>query len=165
MYRLSLYLFLLLGSTLSVSGAVMKRAPRAFNSFSIAGGTAGNALAEAKAAFPGTAASLSAATTSDFNADSHCAVLAEQAFLDAGAVASSNRASSAVSAGLFKNKVLKIYGTLLVLQAEVAQAGGIASASQQAAIDDQTTKLAANVKVDQTNAGLKSESVSFTCPS
>ena len=46
-----------------------KRAPRSFSQISIGGGVGGNALAEAKAKFPGTAATLSAATTSDFNVD------------------------------------------------------------------------------------------------
>ena len=64
-----------------------------------------------------------------------------------------------------KNKVLKIYGTLLVVQAEVAQNGGKASASQQAQIDDLTSKLAANVAIDKKNTGITSQDVSFTCPS
>ncbi|KAJ7159597.1 hypothetical protein C8R46DRAFT_1286964 [Mycena filopes] len=42
----------------------------------------------------------SKATTSDFNADAHCSVLAEEAFIDAGAIASSNRATNGVSVGL-----------------------------------------------------------------
>ena len=46
-----------------------KRAPRSFAQISIGGGVGGNALAEAKAKFPGTAATLSAATTSDFNVE------------------------------------------------------------------------------------------------
>lgn len=33
-------------------------------------------------------------------ADAHCSVEAEQAFLDAGAIASSNRATNGVSVGL-----------------------------------------------------------------
>lgn len=62
-----------------------------------------------------------------------------------------------------KNKVLKIYGTLLVTQAQVAQNGGKASSSQQAQIDDLTTKLAANVAIDKKNAGIASKDVAFTC--
>lgn len=54
-------------------------------------------------------------------------------------------------------------GTMLVLQAEIAQNGGVATSDQQAQLDDLTTKLAANVKVDQTNAGLTSTSADFTC--
>lgn len=50
------------------------------------------------------------------------------------------------------------------MQAQVAAAGGKASAAQQAQLDDLTTKLAANVKVDQTNKGLASQDVAFTCP-
>ncbi|KZV76407.1 hypothetical protein PENSPDRAFT_646179 [Peniophora sp. CONT] len=142
-----------------------KRAARSFSQISIGGGVGGNALAEAKAKFPGTAATLSAATTSDFNTDAHCSVLAEQAYLDAGAIASSNKATNGVSVGLFKNKVLKIYSTLLVTQAEVAQNGGKASAAQQAQIDDLTAKLATNVAIDKKNAGIASKDVSFTCPS
>lgn len=49
-----------------------KRAARSFSQISIGGGVGGNALAEAKAKFPGTAATLSAATTSDFNVSSRC---------------------------------------------------------------------------------------------
>lgn len=40
---------------------------RQFSAFTIANGVGGNALAEAKAAFPGTASTLSAAQTSAFN--------------------------------------------------------------------------------------------------
>lgn len=52
---------------------------------------------------------------------------------------------------------------MLVLQAEIAQNGGTATSDQQAQLDDLTTKLAANVKVDKTNAGLASTSADFTC--
>jgi hypothetical protein len=62
-----------------------------------------------------------------------------------------------------KNKVLKIYGTLLVVQAEVAKAGGKASASQQSQLDDLNSKLAANVKLDQQAKGKASTNVSFNC--
>jgi len=142
---------------------IAKRAPRTYQQLSIGGGVGGNALAEAKAKFPGSPATLSAATTSDFNADAHCSVLAEQAFLNAGAIASSSRATNGVSVGLFKNKVLKIFGTMVAFQAEIAQSGGKATASQQASLDDLTSKLAVNVAVDKTNAGIKSQDVNFTC--
>ncbi|KAJ7328492.1 hypothetical protein DFH08DRAFT_926132 [Mycena albidolilacea] len=142
---------------------IAKRAPRTYSQLSIGGGVGGNALAEAQAKFPGTPATLSKATTSDFSADAHCSVLAEQAFIDAGAIASSNRATNGVSVGLFKNKVLKIFGTMVALQAEIAQNGGKASAAQTAQLDDLNAKLAVNVAVDKTNAGLKSQDVSFTC--
>jgi hypothetical protein len=46
---------------------IAKRAPRTYQQLSIGGGIGGNALAEAKAKFPGNPASLSAATASDFN--------------------------------------------------------------------------------------------------
>ncbi|KAJ7152428.1 hypothetical protein C8R46DRAFT_1121215 [Mycena filopes] len=153
----------LAGVAISAPVQIAKRAPRTYQQLSIGGGVGGNALAEAQAKFPGSPASLSKATTSDFNADAHCSVLAEEAFLDAGAIASSNRATNGVSVGLFKNKVLKIFGTMVAIQAEVAQAGGKASAAQQAQLDDLTAKLAVNVAVDKTNAGLQSQDVSFTC--
>lgn len=51
-----------------------KRAPRSFSQISIGGGVGGNALAEAQAKFPGTAATLSAATTSDFNVSGRLAL-------------------------------------------------------------------------------------------
>jgi len=170
-FALSIFLsslFTLLALAAPVDISILDRASsvadaRQFSQFTIANGVGGNALAEAQAAFPGTAADLSAAQTAGFNADANCAVRAESAFLSDGAIASASRATNSISVGLFKNKVLKIYGTLLVLQAEVAQNGGVASASQQAAITDQMTKLAENVQVDQTNAGLASTSASFTC--
>ncbi|KAJ7160623.1 hypothetical protein C8R43DRAFT_1233814 [Mycena crocata] len=142
---------------------IAKRAPRTYAQLSIGGGVGGNALAEAQAKFPGNAATLSKATTSNFNADAHCSVLAEQAFIDAGAIASSSRAKNGVSVGLFKNKVLKIFGTMVALQAQIAQNGGKASAAQTAQLTDLTEKLAVNVAVDKTNAGLQSQDVAFTC--
>ncbi|KAJ7052884.1 hypothetical protein C8F01DRAFT_1169187 [Mycena amicta] len=151
--------------TLVSSAPLAKRAPRTFAQLSIGGGVGGNALAEAKAKFPGNPATLAKATASDFNADAHCSVLAEQAFLDAGAIASSSRATNAVSVALFKNKVLKLFGTQVALQAIIAEQGGKPSAAQQAQLDDLATKLAVNVAVDKTNAGLKSQDVAFTCPS
>ncbi|KAJ7592032.1 hypothetical protein C8J56DRAFT_1013506 [Mycena floridula] len=151
----------------AVNGAPVleRRAARSFAALTISGANTvgGNALAEAQAKFPGNPATLSAATSADFNADAHCAVLAEAAFLAQGAIASSNRATNAISVGLFKNKVLKIFGTQVALQAQIAAQGGKASASQQAQLDDLATKLAANVAVDKTNAGLASATVDFTC--
>ncbi|KAJ7838585.1 hypothetical protein B0H14DRAFT_3869997 [Mycena olivaceomarginata] len=153
----------LLASFFSVAFAapvqIAKRAPRTYAQLSIGGGVGGNALAEAQAKFPGTPRH---AEHGDY-ADAHCSVLAEQAFIDAGAIASSNRATNGVSVGLFKNKVLKIFGTMVALQAEIAQNGGQASAAQTAQLDDLNAKLAVNVAVDKTNAGLKSQDVSFTC--
>ncbi|KAJ7088373.1 hypothetical protein B0H15DRAFT_949553 [Mycena belliarum] len=140
-----------------------KRAPRTYAQLSIGGGVGGNALAEAQAKFPGNPAALGKAIASAFNADAHCSVLAEQAFINAGAIASSNRATKGVSVGLFKNKVLKIFGTKVALQAQIAANGGKASAAQQAQLDDLTAKLKVNVAVDKTNAGLKSQDVKFTC--
>jgi hypothetical protein len=64
-----------------------------------------------------------------------------------------------------KNKVLKIYGTLLVVQAQVAKNGGKATAAQQAQLDDLNAKLAANTKTDVASKGVASTNVSFTCPS
>jgi len=151
-------------SSAAVGAPIAKRAPRTYAELSIGGGEGGNALAEAQAKFPGDPATLSAATTSDFNADAHCSVEAEQAFLDAGAIASSSRATNGISVGLFKNKVLKIFGTMVALQAEIAQSGGTASADQTAQLADLTSKLATNVAVDKTNAGLASQDVTFTCP-
>jgi hypothetical protein len=58
----------LLASTLSMALPLSARAtPRTFAQLSISAGVSGNALAEAKAKFPGTAASLSDATISQFN--------------------------------------------------------------------------------------------------
>ncbi|KAJ6610176.1 hypothetical protein B0H10DRAFT_1812150 [Mycena sp. CBHHK59/15] len=160
------YLALTLLATLlsAVSAApVEKRTPRTYQQISIAGGTGGNALAEAKAKFPGNPATLSSAVASDFNADAHCSVEAEAAFLSAGAIASSNQATNAVSVGLFKNKVLKIFGTMVALQAQIALNGGKASASQSTQLADLTSKLAVNVAIDKKNLGLASKDVSFTC--
>jgi len=159
----SALLFSLLTASLAAPVQIAKRAPRTYAQLSIGGGVGGNALAEAQAKFPGSPASLSKATASDFNADAHCSVLAEQAFLDAGAIASSNRATNGVSVGLFKNKVLKLFGTMVALQAQIAESGGKASAAQTAQLADLSSKLAVNVAVDKTNAGLKSQDVTFTC--
>ncbi|KAJ7612714.1 hypothetical protein FB45DRAFT_981884 [Roridomyces roridus] len=154
---------LLISLVLAAPVQVVKRAPRTYAQLSIGGGVGGNALAEAQAKFPGNPATLSKATASDFNADAHCSVEAEAAFLAAGAIASSNRATNGVSVGLFKNKVLKIFGTMVALQAQIAENGGTASASQQAQLTDLQSKLAVNVAVDKTNAGLTSQDVTFTC--
>ncbi|KAJ6459655.1 hypothetical protein C8R45DRAFT_554147 [Mycena sanguinolenta] len=162
--RFFLTLALFASVALSAPVQIAKRAPRTYAELSIGGGVGGNALAEAQAKFPGNPATLSAGTVSDFNADAHCSVLAEQAFLDAGAIASSNRATNGVSVGLFKNKVLKLFGTMVALQGQIAENGGKASAAQTAQLADLTSKLAVNVAVDKTNAGLASTDVSFTCP-
>lgn len=71
-FTMQLFAFLtLFASVLSlvlVNGApVEKRAARSFASLTISGGVGGNALAEAQAKFPGSPASLSAATAADFN--------------------------------------------------------------------------------------------------
>ncbi|KAJ7111251.1 hypothetical protein C8R44DRAFT_535821, partial [Mycena epipterygia] len=143
---------------------IAKRAPHSYAQLSIGGGVGGNALAEAQAKFPGNPASLSAATASDFNADAHCSVEDGQAFLDAGTIASSNRATNGVSVGLFNNKVLKLFDTMVALQAQITENGGKASAAQTVRVaPDLTSKLAVNVAVDKTNAGLASQDVTFTC--
>ncbi|KAJ7111255.1 hypothetical protein C8R44DRAFT_933400 [Mycena epipterygia] len=157
-------LFSLVGGVLAAPVQIAKRTPHTYAELSIGGGVDGNALAEAQAKLPGNPASLSAATASDFNADVHCSVEAEQAFLDAGAIASSNRATNGVSVGLFKNKVLKLFGTMVALQAQIAENDGKASSARTAQLADLTSKLAVNVAADKTNAGLAGQDVIFTCP-
>ncbi|CAK5264165.1 unnamed protein product [Mycena citricolor] len=133
---------------------VEKRSARTFAQLTISGGVGGNALAEAKAKFP--AGNLSATQVQDFNTEAHCAVLAESAFVAAGK-------SSAISVGLTKNKVLKIWGTIVALQGQIQKSGGKASSSQTAHLNELQTKLGVNVAIDQKNAGKASKTVSFNC--
>jgi hypothetical protein len=63
---LSLFVALLL-SAFASAAPLGARAARSFAQLSISTGTGGNALAEAKAKFPGSAASLLSATVSQFN--------------------------------------------------------------------------------------------------
>ncbi|CAK5264131.1 unnamed protein product [Mycena citricolor] len=134
--------------------SVEKRSARTYAQLTISGGVGGNALAEAQAKFP--AGNLSATQVQDFNTEAHCAVLAESAFIAAGK-------SSAVSVGLTKNKVLKIWGTIVALQGIINEHGGTPTADQTAHLQEQQTKLGVNVALDKKNAGKPSQTVSFNC--
>ena len=73
---LSLLVVLLVsGLALALPILQARAAARTFAQLSIATGTGGNALAEAKAKFPGSAATLDSATVSQFNVSQPSALL------------------------------------------------------------------------------------------
>ncbi|KAL3427917.1 small secreted protein [Phlyctema vagabunda] len=136
--------------------------PRAYNDFQISGCTGGSAEAEAEAAFPGALNSLTSAEFSDVNTEAHCAVLAEQAFIDAQEEAGADSTTGqALAVGMIKNKVLKIYGTLQAITSQIELQGS--TAEREANRAELTTKLATNIKIDQGNDGKASAAVDFTC--
>jgi len=144
--------------------SIASATPRAYNDFEISGGTAGNALAEAEASFPLASGSvLSGTALQDVNTEAHCAVLAEAAYISAvSAAGSTTAAGKALSNGLIKNKVLKLFSTLQAENGFIAVQGN--SSANAAQVSDLSTKLATNVALDEAVAGEASTAVSFTCP-
>ncbi|KAL2063700.1 hypothetical protein VTL71DRAFT_5505 [Oculimacula yallundae] len=137
-----------------------------YNQFSISGGTGGSALAEANAAFPISSNALATVSASDLKIINTAAKVSEQAevgtggFNDAIAAAGGQgtEEGKALQVGKIKNKVLKLQTDVLRLQIQQAQG----KAGLEAQIAQQTTKLNANVKLDQANQGKVSKAVNFS---
>lgn len=150
-----------------------------YNDFQISSGTAGNALAEAQAAFPvsldiytdacvaldsnlnqvdtSDLANVSAADLAILKAARETAEAAEtDGFNDAVSAASGDDADE-LQNGKIKNKVLKLFLETTALQVEQAQ-----GEDNQDQIDTEQKKLDTNIALDTKAAGQTSQSVSFT---
>jgi hypothetical protein len=154
---------------------------RTYNDFQISSGTAGNALAEAQAAFPvslqvllfesrgsiladtiikvdtSDLAGVSASDLAILQAARETAEAAEtDAFNDAVSAASGD-AATALQNGKIKNKVLKLYLETTALQIQQAQ-----GEDKSDDIATEQKKLNTNIALDKKAAGETSQSVSFT---
>ncbi|KAK6205877.1 hypothetical protein LQW54_008172 [Pestalotiopsis sp. IQ-011] len=130
-----------------------------YNDFQISSGTAGNALEEAKAAFP-VSSDLASTSDSDLSILKAARETAEAAETDAfndEVDAASGDAATALQNGKIKNKVLKLYLETTALQIEQAQGD-----DNQSQIDAEQTKLDTNVALDEKAAGEASTAVNFT---
>ncbi|ETS87579.1 hypothetical protein PFICI_01407 [Pestalotiopsis fici W106-1] len=130
-----------------------------YNDFQISSGTAGNALAEAQAAFP-VSSDLASVSDSDLAIIKAARETAEAAETDAfndAVDAASGDAATALQNGKIKNKVLKLYLETTALQIEQAQGD-----DNQDKIDAEQKKLDTNVALDEKAAGEDSTAVSFT---
>ncbi|KAK9422010.1 putative Small secreted protein [Seiridium unicorne] len=130
-----------------------------YNNFQISDGTAGNALAEAQAAFPVDAdlANVSAGDLAIIQAARETAEAAETDGFNDAVDAASGDAATALQNGKIKNKVLKLYLETTGLQIQQAQGD-----DNQDDIDAEQTKLNTNIALDQKAAGQASQGVSFT---
>ncbi|KAH6659975.1 hypothetical protein BKA67DRAFT_530097 [Truncatella angustata] len=130
-----------------------------YDKFQISDGTAGNALAEAQAAFPvdSDLANVSAADLAIIKAARETAEAAETDGFNAAVKAASGDAATALQNGKIKNKVLKLYLETTALQIEQAQGD-----DTQTQIDAEQKKLDNNIALDKKAAGQASQSVSFT---
>ncbi|OAA67278.1 hypothetical protein SPI_01854 [Niveomyces insectorum RCEF 264] len=132
--------------------------------FQVSDGVGGNALDEVKANFPIDFDDLANVDANDVAIIKAARETAEDAetgtggFNDAIAAAgSSSAAGKALQVGKTKNKVLKLELEVLGLQIDQAQGGK----DNTDKIAEETTKLNNNIKLDQGNAGAKSQSVDF----
>ncbi|KAF7537855.1 hypothetical protein G7054_g3377 [Neopestalotiopsis clavispora] len=131
-----------------------------YNDFQISSGTAGNALAEAQAAFPVDTSDLAGVSDADLAILKAARETAEAAETDAfndAVDAASGDAATALQNGKIKNKVLKLYLETTALQIEQAQGD-----DNQDKIDTEQKKLDTNVALDEKAAGEDSTAVSFT---
>ncbi|CZS95491.1 uncharacterized protein RAG0_12297 [Rhynchosporium agropyri] len=134
-----------------------------YNTFSISSGVGGSALSEANTAFPITPSSSTSA--SDLSIINAAAKVSEQAevgtggFNDAIAAAGGQGTTEgkALQVGKIKNKVLKLQTDVLRLEIQAAKGKG----GLDAQIQQQKTKLAANVKLDEANKGVTSKGINF----
>ncbi|KAI1862261.1 uncharacterized protein JN550_010268 [Neoarthrinium moseri] len=128
--------------------------------FQISDGIAGNALAEAQAAFPIDTSDLAGVSASDLAIIQAARETAEAAETDAFNTeikAASGDAATALQNGKIKNKVLKLFLETTALQIQQAQ-----GADNQDKIDQEQTKLNNNIATDKKAAGQTSQGVTFT---
>ncbi|KAJ4393929.1 hypothetical protein N0V93_003146 [Gnomoniopsis smithogilvyi] len=130
-----------------------------FNDISIAGGTAGNAKAEALAALDGLPTDLTTVEKADIDFLDEVNGVANDAEVGAfnpAIEAASGAEADALQRGKIKNKVLKLTATVLGLQAQQAQGEDVASklATEQGKLDK-------NIAEDEAEAGNPSTAVPF----
>ncbi|KAF2829509.1 hypothetical protein CC86DRAFT_286972 [Ophiobolus disseminans] len=131
-----------------------------FNDISIAGGVAGDAEAEALAAFSALnlddPASISAADQDFLNTVNQVANDAEKEAFNPAVEAATGAEAEAAQAGKIKNKVLKLMATVIKLEAQQAQGEDVA-----AKLATEQTKLDNNIATDKASAGQPSTAVPF----
>lgn len=131
-----------------------------FNDISIAGGQAGDAEAEATAAFSALnlddPASISKADQDFLNEVNQVANDAEKEAFNPAVEAATGDAADAAQNGKIKNKVLKLMATVIKLNAQQAQGTDV---TEQLATEQK--KLDNNIATDKKNAGQASTAVPF----
>ncbi|KAK0656624.1 hypothetical protein B0T16DRAFT_315860 [Cercophora newfieldiana] len=172
MYLNTVFLFSLVASTLALPTAISSRphkrailTTQSYSQFQVSNGVGGNALAEVAQKFPVDESNLADLDPEDLAIIKAAGEVAEDAEVGPGgfneaieaAGGKNTAAGKALQVGKIKNKVLKLQLSVLALGAEVAQG----RTDRAAKLQEQKTKLAKNVQLDEDAAGQRSTPVNF----